>query len=407
MKKFMIFVLSLFLFTDIAVADDFSATVTSDKVVAGEPFELRLTYNGTENNITPDLSVLQKDFQIYSNGTSMRTSYINGVVNQERSWIIGLVALKDGEIQIPAISAGKLSTKSITLTVLPAGSVLEKSATRSADNTANTQAKFETEFKINKKRPYIKQEVTGTLIIKDYVGLEFTSEPVFINADNWTIKILQQPEVSQIYNGREIKVIFSMFPLKAGEQEIPAIQWQAVYYDMENAPRHMQRFGFFDIGDFSMIRGVQKPVILQIQPQKIEVRQIPSEYGNSWWLPAKALTLTSKWDDKNQQFRVGETIAREIILSAAGVLDTELPELEFEAPQDMKQYPENPQFSLSVYKNVPIAQATYRIVYIPQKSGELTLPEISLKWFNTKNKKIETAVIGEQKISVAVNPAYK
>ena len=399
------FMFSLCLFAGISRADDFTAEVENNQVVAGEPFVLTLTYSGNEKNIQPDLSVLQNDFQIYSNGSSVQTSYINGVMTQQLSWALGLVTLKDGDITIPPISAGNLRTKSIDLKVLPAGSTILANSQNSKSN-ASASPKFEAEFSIDEKNPYVKQEITGTLTIKDYVGLEFVSDPVFLNAEDWQIKILEQPSVSQISGGREIKLNFAMFALNPTTTEVPSLQWKAVYFDMSAQPQR-HGFGFFDLSDFSAVRGVQKPAIIQTRPQKISIKPIPKEYENEFWLPAKALNLVQKWEDKNPEFKVGETISREIILSAAGILDSELPELEFATPENIKQYPENPQFSLSVYKAHPVAQATYRIVYIPQKSGETTLPEISLPWFNTKTGKPETARIPAQKITIAENLDYQ
>ena len=154
------------------------------------------------------------------------------------------------------------------------------------------------------------------------------------------------------------------------------------------------------------MQGVQKPVILQSEKQKINIKPIPEEYGTKWWLPAKALTLGNKWAKENSEFKVGEAVTREIILSAAGVLDSELPDLEFVAPKNMKQYPENPKYSLNFYQDEPIAQATYRIVYIPQKSGNNILPEIKLRWFNTRKNEVETATIPSQTVNVEPNPTY-
>ena len=65
MKKLLFFMFSLCLFAGISRADDFTAEVENNQVVAGEPFVLTLTYSGNEKNIQPDLSVLQNDFQIY------------------------------------------------------------------------------------------------------------------------------------------------------------------------------------------------------------------------------------------------------------------------------------------------------------------------------------------------------
>ena len=405
MKKIILAILVIFSIITISYADDFKATVESKNVVLGEPFELKLVYSGAEQNVNPDLSVLQKDFQIYSNATSMQTSYINGVINQQHSWTIGLIALQEGKVSIPSISAGKFNSESIDLEVLPAGSSIKQEQNSQESNTQPSAPKFKTDFVIDEKNPYVKQEIIGTLVIKDYIGLEFVSDPMFVKSDDWSIKIVEQPEISAIEGGREIKIHFAMFPLKSGELEIPALQWQAVYFEIDSVPQPRQ-FGFFGFSDFSLMNKVQKPVMIQTKPQKVKVKAIPDEYAKEWWLPAKALNLSSKFDEKNNSFRVGDTINREVVLSAAGVLDTELPELNFTAPNGMKQYPENPQYSVLVHNNELIAQAKYRIVYIPQQSGKIVLPEISLRWFNTEKGKMETAKISAKEIEIAENPEY-
>lgn len=411
MKKIVCFVILLLLsFISVSYADVLVASITNKQIVAGEPFELHLTYNGTDGNIQPDLSVLQKDFQVYSNGTSVQTSYINGVVNQRRDWTIGLIALKEGKQQIPSIKAGNLSSKSIEIDVLPAGSIVKQNSNAENNVQQNEQVKFKTEFLLDEKNPYIKQEITGTFVIKDYVGLEFAGDPTFVNSDDWIIKILRQPEIEQSADGsRKIKVYFALVPQKSGELEVPVLSWRAFYLSMEQARVSSRGFGFFDMFDdgLPMMNSVQKPVVLQTKPQKIVVKDIPQEYGDAWWIPAKDLHLQSKWSNNGQKFKVGETATREIILSAAGILDNELPGLEFVSPENMKQYPENPQYSLSVYKNDPIAQATYRIVYIPQQAGKIVLPAINLKWFNTETGKIETATVKEETIEVSENPLYE
>lgn len=406
MKKILAVIFSLLMTLSSAKADDFTAGVENNQVVLGEPFELQLSYSGDDDSVQPDLSVLQPEFQVYANGSSQQTSYINGVVNQRRDWTIGLIALKEGKVQIPAIKAGKLSSESIDLTVLPAGSSVVSNNKKSTSSEADNAPKFSVDFELDNQNPYVKQEVIGTLIIKDYVGLEFASDPAFGNADDWKIKIIGQPEVSKISGGREIKLRFIMFPQKAGEQTVPTLQWSAYYFDISDSGAHSRNFGFFDMSGFSMMSSVQKPVILQAKPQKINVKSVPAEYGNQWWLPAKALTLSGKWVEEKPLFKVGEAVTREVVLSAVGVLDSELPDLHFTNPQTLKQYPEKPQYSLNFYKNEPIAQATYRIVYIPQTSGEVVLPEIKLVWFNAKQNKMETAVMPSQKLQVEPNPEY-
>jgi hypothetical protein len=408
MYKKLCFILSVLIFSATQVAaDTLQATVSNTQAVVGEVFDLEISYDGTGGgSAEPDLSALRQDFTIYSTSNSMQTSYINGKMSQQRSWTIGLMPKNEGQVQIPALKVGNLQTNPIKMEILPQGSSVSNAVSakqvRQADDTAANR--YKAEFTPANNNPYVQQQVNAELTIYDNVGLQFTSEPVFTDSEDWIIRQIGNPAVENTNDGgRKITFRYALFAQKSGELIIPSVQADAFYISFDK-PRTTQNnrgfFGFFDM-DIDSAFGTRKPVKIMTKPQPITVKSIPADYGTERWLPAENLTMAARFVDKNAEFKVGETIAREVIVIAKGMLETQMPELELTAPQNFKQYPERPQYSTEISGNDIVTRAITRIVYIPQKNGQNILPEIKLVWFNLQTGKKETAVIPATSITVS------
>ena len=107
MKKFLLALSFALVAAAAARAQVLRANIESSTVPMGEAFNLNLSYDGKDGaNLQPDLSVLQKDFSIYSTSSSSQISYVNGQSSEQRDWDIGLLPKREGEVEIPAISVG-------------------------------------------------------------------------------------------------------------------------------------------------------------------------------------------------------------------------------------------------------------------------------------------------------------
>ena len=394
----------MMLFTSVARADELTADLSRNKVPLGETFELTLTYNGQgANNAQPDFSVLRQNFDIYSNSTSLQTSFINGQGSVQRQWKIGLMPKQTGVLTIPEIKVGQYTSKPLNIEVLPAGSVAPTN--KSTNSAADTQSAT-MDLSIDEKNPYVQQEINAVLTIDDNKGIEFTTEPQLMNsADDWIIKTLRTPTVeANGKGGRIIKFYYALFPQKSGKQQVPAFQIDGFYTSFEEQRLPTSSFGgmmhFFDM-DMSGMFGVKKPIKLVANSQNIDVHPIPADYDNSWWLPSTAVGVASRWVDDKPQFKVGETVAREIVFAAEGVADTQMPEINLEPNTNIRQYPEKPVIETIADNNKITSQIKIRIVYIPQVSGKQTIPEIRIPWFNVNTGKKETVVIEAVTINVA------
>lgn len=398
-KKLIYLFVFTMIFNSVSYAAELTAKVGNNEVVAGSTFELIISYNGTDGgSLQPDLKVLQRDFAVYSTSSSIMSINNNGNMSQNREWRITLMPKQEGNAVIPAITAGKYKTKPINIKVLPAGSVV-----KITDNTsAATDAKFQAKLTVSDDNPYLQEEIAAVLRISGNRDLKITQEPQFIGADDWEIRRLDGVE-TETENGKQVIVLkYLLFPQKSGVLELPGAEINGYYITFEenNMPsRNGFGFNLFAFGDGGLF-GVQKPVVFRSNPVKITIKPIPPVYGNAWWLPTKALNLTAHWVDKKPKFKVGETVAREITLTAAGVTESQLPDIELAESDDWKQYPEKPQYSSAIHENQTISQEIIRVVYIPQKDGKLTLPEIKVRWFNLKTLRVETALIPAETVNV-------
>ncbi|MBR1600751.1 MAG: BatD family protein [Alphaproteobacteria bacterium] len=390
---------------------DLTAKVDNHKIAYGETVNLRLSYEGNDGgNLQPDLSVLQDNFNIYSTSSSMNTNIINGAVSQKREWLITMLPQNAGKQTIPSISVGNYKSLPVEIEVLSAENVeKEKKKQNGSKSDVAQMASFAAELQVNNKNPYIEQEVSAVLTIRSNRNLQFNSEPYFENSDDWIIKRVGNSAVSQDNGEMLTKLNYVFYPQKSGKQDLPRAVVEGFYVTYENSTPQNIGGGllqFFDM-DMGAMFGVQKPVLFKSKTETIDVKPIPSAYTAQNWLPAEKLVAEAKWVDNNPEFKVGETIAREIAITALGVSEKQLPELELKENSAWKQYPEKPQYSSSVYENQLISQEIIRVVYIPQKSGNIQLPKIEIPWFNVKTQKNEKVVINAEDVEVMPNEQYE
>lgn len=391
-------------------AAELTASVDNKQIAYGETVELRLSYDGADmQDIKPDFNVLQKDFTVYSTSSSSSTTVINGNMSQKKEWRVTLLPAKEGKITIPAISAGNYSSNSVEIEVLSSEEVL-KTQNDNADKINTAQiASFSANIEIENKNPYIEQEVIATLTVRDNRNLQFESIPYFEDNEDWVIRSVNRPQKTQKDGWQTTTFVYALSPKKSGKLELPVAIAKGYYVTYESKGHRGLGDGLLQLFDVDMsgMFGVKKPVMLRTKPQVIDVKPIPSEYKSVWWVPADVLVATAKWADENPKFKVGETVAREITITALGVTENQLPQIEFKDILEWKQYPDKPQYSSTIHENKIISQETIRVVYIPQKSGKLTLPEIIVPWFNVKTQKTEAAVIPSQEVEVEDNGIYQ
>ncbi len=399
MKKWILFVVLNLLMISQAEAAVLTAKVNRNPVPAGETFVLSLEYDGDPGSSRPDFSVLNRDFNVYMVSNSYRGSYSGGQMKKTYIWNVSMAADQAGTYTIPPLKVGNASSRAISL------KVVDPAAMPDDLQNASAAPRFAVSRSIDNADPLVQQQINYSFKITTSEALQGNA-PQFMavgGGDEWIIRSLGDPRIeSKIQNGVEVKEItfnYALFPQKSGSLVIPEVRFEGYYLDPEahrnnSVQSLLGAFRGLDDDAFGLgMFGARVPVTLKARPISIEVGKIPEENNGYWWLPAKKAEIYSDWQKKLPQFKSGEAVNREIYLRVTGVIDTQLPKIKFAEIPGVKQYPEKPAIQSEVKNGDVVSVMKINTVYIPEKSGPLTIPAITVHWYNVDSGKMEKAVL--------------
>lgn len=402
MKKLLTLLTLAFAFAfQTAEAQTLTASVNRQNVPQGELVMLSLDYTGKQTHDKPDLSVLRKNFNIFSMAQEFQSIYENGKTSQLQRWNIGLMPRSAGTLSIPPISLGNISSQPLEIKVIPSGS----SDTVSAEN--RDMPKYAIEAEADNLSPYVQQEVNMTVTLYDAGGLQ-GSAPYFDEAaqQDWNIIALGDPVLeSKVINGRSVRVIkfkYALFPQKSGKLLLPSAKFEGFYLSGRNRVNPFQQLLDTPFGDIALnlsdMGATRNPVFLETKAREINVK--PAAENSKWWIPAESLEIYSQWQPSPPVFKVGEAVSRNISIKALGVTDKQLPDLRFNSSGSIKQYPEKPVSENRIENGSVASVKNIKNVYIPSAPGKNVIPEIKIDWYNVKTGKFETAKLPAMEIMV-------
>ena len=131
------------------------------------------------------------------------------------------------------------------------------------------------------------------------------------------------------------------------------------------------------------------------QPLVIDVKPIPAEFDGAYWLPADRVELREQWPADLTGLVAGEPVTRSIVLIADGLTAAQLPEIELQAIDGIKQYPDQPVLQDRRNSKGIHAQRAQKVALIPGSPGIYRVPEISVNWWNRATGQLETATLPE------------
>lgn len=131
------------------------------------------------------------------------------------------------------------------------------------------------------------------------------------------------------------------------------------------------------------------------------MKPIPAQYAGKTWLPAKQIGLSESYDNNLLSMRQGSTLVRTVTLQATAVPAQLLPRLDFGSHADFSIYPEKPAESNSFKQADLVGTITFKMTYLFNKSGQITIPAFQLTWFNTVTGKEEVATLPERIIQIS------
>jgi hypothetical protein len=398
MVKYLNIFLIIFAITSVANAADFTASISQNEVSAGDNLTLTLKLSYTSAKGEPDTSALGKSFNILGQQQSSSTVIDNGHYSASKSWGYVISPKKDGSLTIPAMSidtdAGILTTEPITVEVGKAAQLPRHDSDSNVVISAS----------VNKQNPYKNEPIIYTVQLISKSSLSSVSLGQ-VTVPNAIVEPQGEPKImDKVQNGISVKVIQEQYlvtPLKEGEMILPPVMMRgnvasAKKSALNNQFMMMQGFGGFDpFGAFNSF----EPFAIATNEVKLEVKK--PDVAMDPFLPASSVTISENFDSANA--KVGEPLTRKITIIAHGEVGSQLPSLEAQQANasDFKVYADKPVIKdeITVDKITGKREETYTL--IPQKSGEITLPEISLAWWDIKNNQAAYAKLPARIIKIA------
>ncbi len=383
-----------------AFANELTAKVNRSQIPLGETFLLTLETPNNPNGAAPDFAPLKKDFIVYSVEQGISNQYINGKYNTSHRWNVAIAPKSLGDIVIPPLSLDGKTSSQIIIKVIDGNS----------EQAQSTDApKFWIKSKIDKQNPFVQEQIIYSLTISMTEPLrgnmpQFLSEEV---NNDWSIMSLGEPVRSvKISNGKEItsyEFRYAFFAQRSGKLTIPEARFDGYYEARDESARGNFR-GMLNQLMLDPRSGfdafvTKKPVYLSAKPIDIEVKAAIASQSN-WWLPAKNLKISSSWQEAPPSFEAGEATNREIVIKAVGVLDSQLPNIEFLSVNGIKQYPEKAIIESVIEGNDIVSIMKINNVYIPEKSGKLEIPAIEIEWYNTTTNKLQKSSLANKIVEV-------
>ncbi|MEF1285126.1 BatD family protein [Vibrio sp. M250220] len=376
----------LTLMSPLALATNITATVSTNKVVKNQVFQLRVVVDSKVSSDALDLSGLEKDFYVGRPSFGSSMNFINGKRSNSSEWNISLAAQRLGIATIPSFTVDGATSQPITIQV-------------SVDNDQpQVRDLVELHSSLSKTTLYPKEstQLTTRLIVKADPRRLQNPNIIAPRSQGIVLEPMGEPNQYQaVVDGVEVTVVDQNYRVTA----------------QQSGQFTVSGIGFTGSVVFGDNRtGTTKLVSANTPAEEFQiiVQPIPSEYQGQW-LPAAALTLSQQWRDSNGQnidpsqpftTSVGESLTREIYLDIEGLSSEQFPDLKVNYPDSVRVYQEKPQFSdLGDGKT----RMTLKQVLIAQQQGQIELSQIELNWWDSSNHHQAKASL--EGLQLFVNPA--
>ncbi|REL26159.1 protein BatD [Thalassotalea euphylliae] len=359
-----------------------TASVDKNPVTVKESVVLTIVADDDVDSNALDTSKLLADFIVGRTSVSSQTSMINFNTTRTTTWQTLLIPRRMGNITIPPLTIENQQTDPITLTVLDAN-----------DPAASQQRDVFITAQVSNTEVYVQQMLTLTVNI--HIGAELKrgslTEPELEGAT--IVQVGKDAESDTRVNGKRYRVItrtFSVTPQQSGEFVL-----RSPMFSGEIMMQSGRRNSFMSFGESKAISVLGDEVPITVKP-------MPASFSGHW-LPSELLTLHEEWQpdtSSGEAFRVGEPITRTITLTAVGVSEEQLPDIELTAPQGIKIYPDQQTTHANAANGRHVSQAVSNFAIVISRPGQYTLPALEVPWFNTVTKRIEKAILPAKTIDV-------
>ena len=356
-------------------------TATADRTVldSNETLQLLVRFDGQAVTSQPDFDVLKRDFKILSNNRQQQYSISNGRSESYTDWKLTLAPKRIGRLLVPSIKYKKDISDAIEISV------------RKASPSNTTGQPVYTETLLDKSAVYVQEQLLLTHRLYTSIQLTDLSMEELVLPGAIIQKVAQNQFQKRVGNKdyMVVEMKYALFPQTSGKLNIPAVAI-SVYQTGNNQ------------SSFFRSRGNQ--LIRNTEAKTIDVMAKPAHIDADQWMPSSQLTISQKWSNNLEQLQVGEPVTRTITISAKGLTGAQILPLSLEPSSDFKVYPDQAQLNESVDASGVTGVRQESFALVPNRQGEIVLPKISLRWWDTVNQRMQTATLDAMRLEVGAAP---
>ncbi|MDR3387318.1 MAG: BatD family protein [Rudaea sp.] len=361
-----------------ANAAEVRAWLDRNAMQMGETVTLNVEVTGDNGAAKPDFGVLARDFNLLGSQSSTSMNIVNGQASSKLLWAIGLEPKHAGTLSIPALDVAGQHTQPLALNV--------QAAVAGTGGKAGDDVYIE--VAVDPRAPYVQQQVR--LTVKLYFALNLSDgsldDP---QADGLVVKKLgQDANFAADVGGRRYRVLerhYALLPEKSGPATVPAITFRGHAVDPS------------DINSF-FSRG--RSISARADAITLDVRPRPAASGTDAWLPARSVTLGAEGIDATKTAKVGEPLTLTLHLKAQGLGFEQLPELALPKIDGADVYPDKTTTQNRDDGEWLYGERERKFAIVPNRAGSLSLPAISIGWWDTAHDRVETAEVPALNLNV-------
>lgn len=340
-------------------------------------------------------------FEVYSQGQSSNFSIVNGVVSSSVTYRYLLLPHKAGTFPISGVTAtigGKqVFGNSVTLTVTTQGQSTSPQLEQKAVDSEGSSRDYFLQAAVDKKNPYVNEQVTLTL--RFCIAVQYYSSPELNEPSTtgfWTEVLGNTNPTFQRINGRSYRVIerkYALFPTQTGELSIGRASITTT------VAARVQRRDPFDLFGDLLPQGMQ--VTARSEPLKLNVRPLPEAGKPKDFTGTVGRFVIDARPDRTD-VEVNQPVTVKYIIQGTGnvksVAEPTIPDL-----PDFRVYRASSNESTSKTSDRLGGTKTYEEVFIPKRPGRLEIPALAFSYFDPERGKYQS--ISTKAISIDVKMA--
>ncbi len=357
----------------LAQTGDIEATLTPKELVRGETTTLTIRSFGQQSGVTIDLDPLREQFDIISSRSSSHLRSVNGQIESWTDYILILFPRELGELEVPSVSVGNQQTPSFAINVgeMP-------------NNGLEPGQEVYLEAVVNKESVYVQEQVLFT--IRLYYTIAGIRNPHFteIDPENAVIQQLGQPhQYERLIDGVRYGVYeknYVIFPQRSGSLSIPDIVFRGELTDGSSSFVFRQRN--------------VRPVTAFATGYNIDVKERPAAFpADTTWLPASNLIVEETWDGDIDSLEPGDSIQREVTVTANGLDGPALPPFNIGEIDTVNVYPNPGDVDRRIQDGNVVGTRVESYEMVVTEAGQVTVPALEIPWWDTDTDSMQYATL--------------